>query len=30
VTMPDVDDVVDWLKNDTNATLDNLRGADGI
>ena len=30
VTMPDVDDVVDWLKNDTNATLDNLRESDGI
>ncbi|MER6157068.1 hypothetical protein ABT147_16210 [Streptomyces sp. NPDC001868] len=30
VAMPDVDDVVEWLKNDTNATLDNLRDSDGI
>ncbi|MFE7835715.1 hypothetical protein ACFU53_06500 [Streptomyces sp. NPDC057474] len=30
VTMPDVDDVVEWLKSDTNATLDNLRESDGI
>ncbi|UUU26818.1 hypothetical protein [Streptomyces sp. DSM 40750] len=30
VTMPKVNDVVEWLKNDTNATLDNLRSADGI
>lgn len=30
VTMPDVDDVVEWLKTDTNATLDNLRSSDGI
>ncbi|QFR01988.1 hypothetical protein F9278_43965 [Streptomyces phaeolivaceus] len=30
VTMPDVDDVVEWLKTDTNATLDNLRESDGI
>ncbi|MGW0841790.1 hypothetical protein ACWD26_16790 [Streptomyces sp. NPDC002787] len=30
VTMPEVDDVVEWLKNDTNATLDNLRESDGI
>ena len=30
VAMPDVDDVVEWLKNDTNATLENLRDSDGI
>ncbi|MDX3615398.1 hypothetical protein, partial [Streptomyces europaeiscabiei] len=30
VAMPEVDDVVEWLKNDTNATLDNLRDSDGI
>ncbi|MFF9777322.1 hypothetical protein ACF1HJ_27130 [Streptomyces sp. NPDC013978] len=30
VSMPDVDEVVEWLKNDTNATLDNLRESDGI
>ncbi|WP_338894467.1 hypothetical protein WBG99_01070 [Streptomyces sp. TG1A-60] len=30
VTMPEVDDVVEWLKTDTNATLDNLRESNGI
>ncbi|MDW8806876.1 hypothetical protein P1P68_19335 [Streptomyces scabiei] len=29
-TMPDVSDVVEWLKSDTNATLDNLRESDGV
>ncbi|WP_256964145.1 hypothetical protein, partial [Streptomyces griseiscabiei] len=30
VSMPEVDDVVEWLKTDTNATLDNLRESNGI
>ncbi|QYX75423.1 hypothetical protein [Streptomyces akebiae] len=30
VSMPDVDEVVEWLKSDTNTTLDNLRESDGI
>ncbi|CBG67955.1 conserved hypothetical protein [Streptomyces scabiei 87.22] len=29
-TMPEVSDVVEWLKSDTNATLDNLRESDGV
>ncbi|MGW0706130.1 hypothetical protein ACWD4G_09225 [Streptomyces sp. NPDC002643] len=29
-TLPDVDDVVEWLKNDTDSTLENLRSSDGI
>ncbi|MFF6783031.1 hypothetical protein [Streptomyces sp. NPDC012510] len=30
VAMPEVDEVVEWLKNDTSATLDNLRESNGI
>ncbi|UUU28778.1 hypothetical protein JIX56_02075 [Streptomyces sp. CA-210063] len=30
VTMPEVNDVVEWLKSDSNATLDNLKSSDGI
>ncbi|MDX2699605.1 hypothetical protein [Streptomyces ipomoeae] len=30
VTLPEVDDVVEWLKTDTNSTLENLRSSDGI
>ncbi|EMF51721.1 MULTISPECIES: hypothetical protein [Streptomyces] len=29
-TMPEVSDVVEWLKSDTNATLDNLRESGGV